>query len=197
MANSRKSIGTQLRTLRQTVGLSLADVAARTDVSEATMSRIETGRSEVSAPHLYRLASLFGVDVGQFFGGQDLSNARAIQRKGEGQAFDTPRLHATLLCTDLRHKRMHPFLNRVTETSLEAVGGLSSHDGEEFLMVQSGALYLYSEAYAPLLLNAGDSLYFDATQPHAYVAAGDEGAVFLVVCTSDMNGNPKDTHYDR
>ena len=60
-------LGPRIRALRLSRQLSLAEVAAGTGVSEATMSRIETGHSQVSAPHLYGLAQMFGVEIADFF----------------------------------------------------------------------------------------------------------------------------------
>lgn len=190
-----ESMGARLRRLRIAAGLSLAEVAARTDVSEATMSRIENGRSDVSAPHLFRLAALLGADVASFFDAapqEKFAGIRSIQRAGQGQMFETQRLRSAVLCSDLQGKAMHPFMNSVNATDLKAVGGLSSHQGEEYLLVQRGRLVLHSAAYAPALLETGDSVYFDATMPHAYVAADAGGADFLVVCTSADHMSQKD-----
>lgn len=180
-------MGPQLRTLRLASKRSLADVAAETGVSEATMSRIETGRSDVSAPHLMRLANLFEVEVSSFFQGGHVPGSkgvRSIARKGDGRTFDTARMETKLLCTELQKKKMHPFLNRVNATDLDAVGGLAAHQGEEYLFVTEGVLVLHTDTYAPLTLECGDSIYFDATMPHAYVAAGAGGAQFLVICSA-------------
>ena len=48
-------------------------------------------------------------------------------------------------------------------------------------MVLCGPLVLHSAGYAALTMQTGDSLYFDAGIPHAYVAGSAEGASFLVV----------------
>lgn len=192
------AIGARLRASRKDRHLSLAEVAAYTEVSEATMSRIETGRSEVSAPHLFRLAALFGVDVGSFFhtpAPQQHPGTRAVDRKGQGRAFPTSRLSSQILSADFPNKQMQPFINTVQGTSLDDVGGLSAHNGEEYLLVQRGRLILHSAAYDPLLLEQGDCVYFDATIPHAYVSATPEGAEFLVVCTADDQKNQGDTHH--
>ncbi len=55
-----------------------------------------------------------------------------------------------------------------------------SHDGAEFLHVLSGTLTVnyQSEDYN---LDAGDSVYFDASEPHSYTCRTDEGARALVV----------------
>ena len=56
MTDSRKTEGqeiegivrTRLRTLRHTLGLSLDDLAARTNLSPSTISRVETGKRTIS-----------------------------------------------------------------------------------------------------------------------------------------------------
>lgn len=185
MTQETAPLGPRLRALRLSRQLSLAEVAAGTGVSEATMSRIETGQSQVSAPHLYGLAQMFGVEISDFFHEDNgLRGRRSVTRAGEGAAFSTPRLEARLMAGDLRHKAMHPFVNRTTAHDLAQVGGLSGHAGEEFLHVLQGPLILVSEAYNPLRLETGDSLYFDATDPHAYLTEAGAEAIFLVVSSA-------------
>lgn len=180
-------IGPRIRALRLERRLSLAELAQGTGVSEATMSRIENGQSEVSAPHLYGLARLLGTDIARFFSDDTTTlrpGVRSITRAGEGAAFSTPRLSARLLNGELRHKAMHPFLNRTRASRLEDVGGLLAHDGEEHLFVLSGPLLFCCDAYEPLRLESGDSLYFDATLPHAYLTDPGAEAEFLVTSSS-------------
>ena len=91
------------------------------------------------------------------------------------------------MCSDLRHKKMHPFINFVDHMTIEDAGGLSAHGGEEYVFVISGQLALHSEAYAPLILEEGDSIYFDASSPHAYVSVNASGVQFLSVCTAEWS----------
>lgn len=196
---SSPQLGPRIRALRLERRMSLADLAHSTGVSEATLSRIETGLSDVSAPHLYGLARVLGVDIAGFFTADSHAKpqgVRALTRAGDGEVFQTARLNAQLLCGELRHKKMHPFRNTVTATTLEAVGGLSAHAGEEYLFVLRGPLLFCSAAYEPLRLETGDSLYFDASQPHAYVSGRQGGAEFLVVSSTDAPNSQKDQNHD-
>jgi quercetin dioxygenase-like cupin family protein len=47
---------------------------------------------------------------------------------------------------------------------------MRQHPGQEFLYILTGTLELHSEFYDTCTLKAGDSILFDADQPHAYVA---------------------------
>ena len=177
-------LGPRIRALRLQRGLSLADLARATGVSEATMSRIETGASAVSAPHLYGLAHELGVEIAALFSPEAATlrpGVRSLPRAGGGETFASPGLEAGLLNAALLHKALAPFLNRATATTLAEAGGLATHPGEEWLYVLRGPLWLHSDSHAPLCLQTGDSLYFDASTPHAYLAGSDAGAEFLVL----------------
>jgi len=182
-------IGARLKSLRKARAFSLGDLAGLTDMSEATLSRIENGQTLVSAHHLYILSRVLGVDITAFFetGSQPMrSGVRSISRGGDGAMVDTARFRAQVLCADLANKSMHPFINEISAPSLNEAGGLVAHAGEEYLHVLEGVLVLHSEHYAPLRLVAGDSLYFDGTMAHAYVNGGEDPARILVVTTADM-----------
>ena len=182
------AIGQRLKTLRKARGLSLAGVAESVGMSEATLSRVENGQSLVSAHHLYRLSQVLGADITAFFGdgSRALSHGiRSISRGGDGVRLPTARYEAQVLCTDIASKRMHPAINTVTITALDQAGGFSRHDGEEFLHVLEGRLCLASEFYEPVILEAGDSMYFDSQMGHAYLSADGAPVRILVIATTE------------
>ena len=182
------AIGPRIKALRKERGHSLAELARTTGVSEATLSRVENGQTLVSAHHLYQLAKALGVDITAFFdeGTKPIAHGiRSISRKGEGLPLNTARYDAQVLCTDIANKKMHPAINTVTIRSVEDAGGLSQHDGEEFLHVIAGRLTFVSEFYEPLMLEEGDNLYFDSNMGHAYLSADGAPVTILVVATTE------------
>ena len=58
-----------------------------------------------------------------------------------------------------------------------------SRSGEEFSVVLEGAVLFHTELYAPVLLQAGDSVYFDSSMGHAYLRVGDGPCRVLTVCS--------------
>ena len=181
-------VGAKLKTFRRGKSLSLADLSKLTNVSEATLSRVENDQTPVSAHNIYILSQALGVDITAFFdeAASPIRNGvRSISRRSEEAPVETARYLSDVLCTDLANKKMHPALNIVEKRSVAKVGGLASHTGEEFLYVLSGKLALHTDFYAPLLLEEGDSIYFDGMMAHAYIAAGDGPARILVVNTLD------------
>jgi len=186
------SIGAMIRSLRQTQSVTLADLASATNLSEATISRIETGRSDISAHNLHQVAARLGVDVARFFGPDApglTTGIRSITRRGTGPVFETPRFTSEVLSSDVTQKAMQPFINVVTVATLSAAGGCQAHSGEEFLHILEGSVELHSTLYAPLPLNSGDSIYFAGSMPHAYVNAGPEPARILVIISQDTHSH--------
>lgn len=191
--SSPPNLGARIKSLRLERGLSLAQLATQTPLSEGTLSRIENGRSDVSAQNLYPLAQAFNVDISAFFETptQTLkAGVRSVTRSGQGMPFTSSAFGALILAGDIAAKQMFPFINVAIARTLEEAGGLNAHTGEEFLMVLSGKLVFHCADYTPLLLAAGDSLYFEASSGHAYVngqpAEADEPTRFLVVTTESQ-----------
>jgi transcriptional regulator with XRE-family HTH domain len=56
-------VRTRLRSLRNTLGLSLDELAARTNLSPSTISRVETGKRTISLDILLPLATALQVDL--------------------------------------------------------------------------------------------------------------------------------------
>jgi transcriptional regulator with XRE-family HTH domain len=56
-------VRTRLRSLRNTLGLSLDELAARTNLSPSTISRVETGKRTISLDILLPLARALQVDL--------------------------------------------------------------------------------------------------------------------------------------
>ncbi len=184
MNTSHPDLGSRIKAMRQAHGLSLARLAASIPMSEATLSRIENGLSDITARNLYALAAALNARIEDFFVYQNSSRPaglRSITRAGKGIPFRSGAFESELLSPDLSSKKMNPFLNMTSAQTIADAGGLNAHPGEEFLLVIDGHLQLNTEFYEPLDLGPGDSIYFDATTPHAYLSSSADPVRFLVV----------------
>ena len=59
-------IGRMIQDVRRKSGLTARQISERMDISREALTQIETGRNNVSATTLWKLASLLGCDVGLF-----------------------------------------------------------------------------------------------------------------------------------
>src|SRR5947209_16698305 len=94
-------VGQELRTHRETRGLSLRELARRLSISPSALSQIETGKSRPSVSTLYSIVSELGISLDELFGGREQSRARtkrsparpaATERPAEQSAGDSGRL---------------------------------------------------------------------------------------------------------
>lgn len=63
----RKSIGKRIREIRNKLGFSALTVSEHLGISREAVTHIETGRNNLSAVALWKLATLFDCDVSDFF----------------------------------------------------------------------------------------------------------------------------------
>ncbi len=180
-------LGARVRALRNRAGLTSKEVAARSGLSPSSISKIENNLLSPTYENIIKLARGLDVDIAELFSDPARSTPfgrRSITRKGGGKFFRTAQYDYEMLCTDLVAKKILPLKARIKARSIRDFGGLIRHDGEELLLVLSGAVELHTEFYEPVMLQAGDCAYFDSTMGHVCVAHGLEDAEVFWVCTN-------------
>ncbi len=63
----RKAIGKKIREMRDKLGHSALRIATELGLSREAVTHIETGRNNISAVALWKLATLFNCDIEDFF----------------------------------------------------------------------------------------------------------------------------------
>ena len=187
--------GAVVKALREQRRWTLADVSERTGLSVSTLSKVENGKMSLTYDKLYRISKGLDIDIGQLFAGgsapngaaapaaRGFSGRRSVSRQGEGSVIDTPNYGHVYPATDLLNKQMVPIFGQPKARTLDEFGELLRHSGEEFSVVLEGAVMFHTELYAPALLQAGDSVYFDSSMGHAYLRVGDGPCRVLTVCS--------------
>jgi len=164
-----KQIGATVRRLRASLGLTLGEVAKRSNLSAAMLSRLENGGVSPSLESLAALTAALGVPLAQLFGdvGKPRGGAQHV-RKGQGLEVvrrGTRRGHTYhLLAADRGPRRVfEPFLVTLNDKS-EVFPGFE-HPGTEFIYLLEGSL-TYRHGDETHLLKAGDALTFAGEVPH-------------------------------
>lgn len=180
-------LGERLKEIRLANQWTLEDVSQRTGLARSTLSKIENDQISPTFTAVQKLINGLGIDLPQLLSPPRKQTRtmgrRDMTRRGEGQRHPTPTYEHELLSCELAQKRMIPFKTIVRARQFEEFHEWVRHDGEEFLMVLSGEVMLYSEFYEPVTLVEGDSIYFDSDMGHALVSISEEDAVILSVCT--------------
>lgn len=186
MPGKDMKIGERIRALRKAKGLSLADVAEQSGISESTLYGIE--RHMVSPPlgNIVSLAKVFGISVGDFFG-ESGDSPYCIVRSGDRKTVS--RFNSTdgtsggysyeSLGQQKKNRHMEPFLVTLKPVESQQVEP-NQHIGEEILFILEGQVEIRLLDKTEIL-NPGDSIYYDSTMPHVVLCHGDAPATMLAV----------------
>ncbi|MCD2516961.1 XRE family transcriptional regulator [Massilia sp. G4R7] len=188
------NLGESLRRIRKERGMTLIEAGEKSGMPMSTISKIENNKMSLSYDKLLRICNALEIDISELFSGSPTvekapapasSGRRSINRRGTGYVINTPNYSHLYPAADLLNKRSVPIFAEIHARSLAEFGELIRHPGEEFALVLEGAVDLYTDLYAPVRLETGDSIYFDSGMAHAYIAVGEGTCRVLSVCTSD------------
>ncbi|MDD4732354.1 MAG: XRE family transcriptional regulator [Desulfovibrio sp.] len=179
-------VGARVRSYREKAELTLADLAERTGLDEAFIKAIEEEDLYPSLQPLVKIARALGIRLGTFMDDQvsrDPLIVRAADRREELTMHHTGEDKAALRFHSLGRgksdRHMEPFYIEILPESAENVK-LSSHEGEEFIVVLSGSIEVHY-GQETTVLSEGDSVYYNSVVPHHVGAAGGEPAKIYAV----------------
>ncbi|WP_027178308.1 helix-turn-helix domain-containing protein [Maridesulfovibrio bastinii] len=162
-----EEIAPRLRELRNAVEMSVDELAVKTGVTPDEVSLYESGKEEIPVSYLMNVARVCGVGLTVLISGMEahLTNYTVV-RNGEGLSVDRRKDYDYKnLAPAFVGRRMEPFLIDVPPKDSSALN-FTSHQGQEFIYVLDGSLELRLDENI-IILNEGDSLYFDSKTPHA------------------------------
>ena len=181
----RYGIGPKLRALRLKKKMGLVELGRHTGLSPAMLSKIERGRVFPTLPTLLRIALVFGVGLEHFFLEARERPVAVVVRKGDRHRFpDRPGARKpsyVFECLDYPATE-RPMSGYYVEFGPDDGGHAKPHrhDGVELIYLIEGRLGVTIDG-EERMLERGDSMYFDATQPHGYRRIGGRRAAAVVV----------------
>ncbi len=161
-----RAIGMHLRLLRTSRGLSLAQVASAVNISVGFLSALERSNMTASVGTLRKLARFYKTNILEFFDTTE-SSARLISPENRKVVEAGPGVRMELLAWG--NTVMEPHLFRIAPGA--GSGDSYSHEGEEFLHVLKGQLWISVED-DEYQLSSGDSFYFESTTQHRWKNPG-------------------------
>lgn len=183
---SKEKLGFRIRRFREMNEITLEQLAQRTGLDPDFLKSLEEDSVYPSLGPLLKVARGLGVRLGTFLDdelGQDPLIVRLGEREeglrmlgGQGCSVD---MKFYSLGKGKNDRRMEPFF---VELMPVACGErkLSSHEGEEFIVVHDGAIdVIYGSDV--LTLAKGDSIYLNSIVPHHVACSGDSPASIYAV----------------
>lgn len=174
-------VRSRLRSLRTTLGLSLDELGARTNLSPSTISRVETGKRAISLDILVPLASALQVDLDELLdvhGDDDVVIRPTPTCEGGRTVWTLSRPTGTTLAAKMRlEPSEHPVEQRV-------------HPGHDWFFVLEGRVRLLL-GEREIIVESGEAAEFATMTPHALVAIDDGAEVIMIF---DRDGQRAHVH---
>ncbi|MDF2154849.1 XRE family transcriptional regulator [Vibrio sp. CAU 1672] len=177
-------LGQRIKDIRSKLGITLEEASQRTGLARSTLSKIENEQISPTFQAMQKLAVGLQIEMPQLFEPprkKVATGRRDITKNGEGKPHPTQTYEHELLATQLSNKKMMPFKSQIRARSFDEYKDWVRHDGEEFLLILSGSVMFYSEFYEPVVLEQGDSVYYDANMGHMLVSVSEQDARILWV----------------
>lgn len=177
-------VRTRLRSLRHTLGLSLDELATRTNLSASTISRVETGHRTISLDVLVPLAQALQVDLDSLL---DVKNDDDVVIRPVANTSPDGRMTWMLSRptgnTIAMKVRLEPSERRPQQ---------QVHPGHDwFVVIEGRVLLLLGDR--EMIVETGEAAEFATMTPHA-VAAMDEAAELVMIF--DRDGQRAHVHHE-
>jgi transcriptional regulator with XRE-family HTH domain len=187
-------VGPRLREIRTSRKFSLRTLADLSGLNVNTLSLIEHGRSSPSVSTLQHLAHSLQVPITEFFQANHTGRQLVHQRNGQRRSVAFEHSMMEDLADGMPRFGAEPII-----VTLKPGAGCGDkpvvHTGREFVYCLHGRI-VYTVDGGKYLLEAGDSLVFEAYLPHHWKNIGAEPSqALLVLCPMDERDRPTERHF--
>lgn len=175
-----KQIAERLRGLREALELTTEEFALKCEISKQDYELWESGDADIPMSFIFHVAQTFGLDTTELLSGETAhASSFYVTRKGKGISVERTKAYKyQALGAGFLGNRAELF--EVTVEPNDEPMTLNTHTGQEFNYVLQGTMQLHI-AGNDLVLEEGDSIYFDASKQHGMKALNNEKVVFLAM----------------
>lgn len=162
------SIGAEVRRLRKSLDLTVAELGIAAGISAGMLSKIENGAISPSLSTLEALSKALNVPISRLFAETEERRDCSFVKAGSGVRIERRGTKAGHLYDLLGHSlageiAVEPYLITLSKNAVPYTN--FRHGGVEFIYMLSGKVrYLHSDR--SYLMEPGDALFFDAAARH-------------------------------
>jgi len=177
-----REIAKRLYGLRDALGITPAELAQVCNISEKDYLNYESGHSDIPIGVLQAVSRHCNVELtALLFGEEPTVSGFFLTRAGLGTAMERSKAYRyQSLAAGFSRRKADPFIVTVEPKPENSPMHLNTHEGQEFNYVIDGTLLLSIDG-KELVLNQGDSIYFDSSKRHGMKALHDKPVRFLAV----------------
>lgn len=177
-----KLIAERLVGLRDAMNIPTEEIAKVCELTVPQYLELESGNVDISVSTLHKISKAYGVELTTLmFGDEPKMSSYFVTRKDKGISVERTKAYKyQSLAAGFVGRKADPFLVTVHPKPEETPIYLNSHKGQEFNLVLSGKLFLQINN-KELILEEGDSVYFNSELPHGMKALNGEKVCFLAI----------------
>ena len=174
-------IADRLRGMRESLEITPEKAAQTCDVPVEEYLKYENGEADIPVSILHRMARHFGFDITTLLTGEEPHvHTYSLTRKGKGVSVQRRRTYNyESLAANFMNRKADPYFV-IVEPKEDPEITLNAHPGQEFNYALEGQLKIVI-GNNELILNPGDSVYFDSAIPHGMQAMNGRVARFVAV----------------
>ena len=175
-------LGKRVRMYREKLGLTAEELSTNSGLSLHLINDIENGETYPPIGSIIKISRALGQRVGTFMDDQFVKDPLIIKADERVEETSSHRgaeghYHYYPLGKGKTDRHMEPLYIKIETDEKEE---LSSHEGEEFIMVLAGEIKLiYGKEVH--MLKAGDSLYYNSLVPHHLGSVNGPAEIFAVI----------------
>jgi quercetin dioxygenase-like cupin family protein/DNA-binding XRE family transcriptional regulator len=154
----------RLRELRMQLGLTLEEVASRSNIDVSTLSRLESGKRRLALDHLPRLAAALSVSTDELLRAPEAEDPRV---KGSSHTWNNVTYWP--LTRQGPAGGLHAFKIRVSARRRTPPAELPVHEGHDWMYVLSGQMRLLL-GERDFTIKSGEAVEFSTWTPHWFGA---------------------------
>jgi quercetin dioxygenase-like cupin family protein len=180
MKNEIMEIAMRIRDLREISGMTVEETAKQFNLSAGVYKSYEGGNEDIPMGFLIDFANFFKVELTDLLTGRTPKlHTYCFVKKDRGVDVERRSCYKYQnLAYNFANKKAEPFLVTVDKNNAEV--NLNSHEGHEFNYCVEGRL-LITINDQEIIMEPGDSLYFDSMAPHGMRALDGKPAKFLAI----------------
>lgn len=175
-------IAERIKELREIEGISAESFAHEMIIEPGLLLNYESGTTDIPVGFLYRVAHRFNMELSALLrGDQPKLHVYSVVRKGKGLNVDRRKQYRyENLAYNFVQKKAEPFIVTATPDAENLPLEFNSHPGQEFNYVLEGTLMIVVDGHE-IILNEGDSVYFNSGYQHAMKALNNQQSRFLAI----------------
>jgi len=182
MSEDIKEIGLRLKGLREALDMTTEEFARSCNIPLDEYLKYESGEKDLTISMLKGIASVHNIDVSVLmFADEPRMSSYFLTRKGKGLAVNRVADYSyQTLAGGFNNRKADIFEVTIESKSEDRAIHHSIHTGQEFNLVLEGRMLLQING-KDLIMEEGDSIYFDSSLPHGMKALDGKKVRLIVV----------------